>query len=103
MESVPVSDKELTGAPKGASRADRIKAALNAAFSPSALELIDDSAKHAGHAGAQPGGETHYTLRMTAAAFQGMSPVARQRAVMAALKEEFDTGLHALSMALSAP
>lgn len=55
---------------------------------------------HAGHAGARPGGETHYHLVMHAEAFEGLSRVARQRLVYEALREEFDTGLHALSLDL---
>ena len=85
------------------SRSSRIHAALTAAFAPETLEVIDDSARHAGHAGAAPGGETHYNLRIIAAAFIGQSRVAMQRAVMAALQDEFDNGLHALSIKASAP
>ncbi len=96
-----VSDKELTGAGKGASRAARIETLLRAAFAPSVLEVVDDSAKHHGHAGARPGGETHYTVRMKAAAFATMSRVERQRAVNRVLQAEFDTGLHALALDLS--
>lgn len=96
-----VSDKELTGAGKGASRAMRIETALRAAFHPSAIEVIDDSAKHHGHAGARPEGETHYTVRMAAAAFAGMSRVERQRAVNRVLQPEFDAGLHALALELT--
>ena len=55
---------------------------------------------HAGHAGERPGGETHYHLAMHAEAFEGLSRVARQRLVYDALREEFDTGLHALSLDL---
>ena len=58
---------------------------------------------HAGHAGARPGGETHYHVVMVSAAFQGQSRVARQRLVYQALREEFDTGLHALSLDLKTP
>lgn len=64
------------------------------------LELADESSRHAGHAGARPGGETHYRLRMVSAAFEGLNRVARQRLVYQALGEEFDTGLHALSLDL---
>ncbi|MDX2232860.1 MAG: BolA family protein [Hyphomonadaceae bacterium] len=67
-------------------------------FSPSALEVVDESHKHAGHAGAAPGGETHFTVRIVAAEFADLSRVARHRAVTAALAGEFDTGLHALSI-----
>lgn len=58
---------------------------------------------HAGHAGARPGGETHYRLRVVAAAFEGLSRVARQRLVYQALAPEFETGLHALSLDLKTP
>jgi BolA family transcriptional regulator, general stress-responsive regulator len=93
-------DKELTE-PK--SRLKRIEAALRSAFAPQAITVHDDSAAHAGHSGARAGGETHYSVAMTAAAFAGLSRVARQRAVMAALAEEFATGLHALALKLKAP
>ncbi len=83
-------------------RQTRIHAALSTALSPSELNVIDDSARHAGHAGASPGGETHYNVEIIAAAFTGLSRVAMQRAVMDALKAEFDTGLHALSIKASA-
>lgn len=76
---------------------------LQALFTPLAFELSDDSAKHAGHAGASPGGETHYRLRVVSTAFEGLSRVARQRLVYEALREEFDRGLHALSLELKTP
>ena len=79
-------------------RSQRIHTLLAEAFAPSALEIIDDSDKHAGHAGAQPGGETHYTVKISSAKFSGLSRVAMQRAVMTALQSEFDSGLHALSI-----
>lgn len=82
-------------------RSDRILRSLSDAFAPKTLEVIDDSAKHAGHAGASPEGETHYTVIISSAAFEGLSRVAIQRAVMAALKAEFETGLHALSIKAS--
>lgn len=67
------------------------------------MSLEDESAKHVGHAGARPGGETHYRLTLVSAAFDGLSRVARQRLVYGALREEFDTGLHALSLDLRTP
>ena len=82
-------------------RAQRIEHLLTQALSPAALEIIDDSSKHAGHAGARPEGETHYTVRIQAAAFEGLSRVAMQRAVLEALKPEFESGLHALSIKAS--
>jgi len=82
-------------------RSERIHCSLAEAFSPTVLEIIDDSSKHAGHAGASPEGETHYTVTISSPAFAGLSRVAMQRAVMAALKSEFETGLHALSIKAS--
>ncbi len=76
---------------------------LQAAFQPSRIRLDDDSARHAGHAGAAPGGESHFNLEIEAAAFAGMSRVARQRAVYAVLKEELAGQLHALSVKALAP
>ena len=76
---------------------------LKQQFSPHTFVLEDESARHAGHAGAQPGGETHYRLRLVSDAFAGLSRVARQRLVYQALREEFDTGLHALSLDLKTP
>lgn len=82
-------------------RSDRIREILTAAFAPSALEIADDSHKHAGHAGAKPEGETHYTVKIVSARFEGLSRVAMQREIMQALQAEFDTGLHALSIKAS--
>lgn len=93
----------MTGANSQLSRAERIKAQLEAQLAPVAFELNDDSSKHAGHAGARPGGESHYRLRLVSPAFEGLSRVARQRLVYEALKAEFDAGLHALSLDLKTP
>ena len=84
--------------------ADTIREKLTAAFQPTALEVIDDSAKHAGHAGARPGGETHFTVRVTSAAFSGLSRVDRQRRVYDVLKAEMaPDGVHALALSAHAP
>ncbi len=89
------------------SRADRLRAALSQAFSPTVLSVHDDSAQHAGHAGATVGGESHYSVLLVSAAFQGVSRVARSRAVHDALAAEFGTaehnGLHALALKLRTP
>lgn len=79
-----------------ASRAHRIETALTAAFSPTMLEVIDESHLHHGHAGAAPGGETHYAVKIRAEALAGLSRLARHRAVNEVLKAEFAAGLHAL-------
>jgi BolA protein len=84
-------------------RSDRISAALVAAFSPAEVEVVDDSHRHVGHAGAAPGGETHYTVRVVSPAFAGMGRVARSRAVHEALAGEFAGGLHALALVLKTP
>jgi len=84
-------------------RADRIRSALVAQFAPARIEVVDDSAKHAGHAGARPGGQTHYSVLLVSDAFTGLSRVARSRAVHAALEAEFGGGLHALALTLRAP
>jgi stress-induced morphogen len=84
-------------------RSTRLATQLRYAFAPTLLEIVDDSARHAGHAGARPGGETHYTVLMVSPAFRGMNRVARSRAVHAALADEFADGMHALSLVLRTP
>jgi len=84
-------------------RAQRIETLLQAAFAPSILHIADDSARHAGHAGASAAGETHYTVLLVSAAFEGQSRVTRHRAVNAVVQDEFATGLHALALVLRTP
>ena len=84
-------------------RASRLQAVLTREFSPALLRIVDDSARHAGHAGARPGGETHYSVLLVADAFQAMTRVARSRAVHAVLEAEFAGGLHALALTLRTP
>ena len=90
--------------PSPPSRAERLRSLLTRAFAPTVLEIQDDSARHAGHSGAQPGGESHYSVLMVSAAFQGVSRVARSRAVHTALASEFGPaeqgGMHALALTL---
>jgi len=79
-----------------------ILAELSTAFSPTAVEVIDESAAHAGHAGNTGGG--HFHVRMVAEAFRGKTAVQRHRMVYAALDAEMKAGaIHALSMELTAP
>lgn len=85
------------------SRADRIESLLRVHFAPSRIEVRDDSARHQGHAGWHPGGETHYAILLVSPAFRGQSRVARARAVHEALAQEFESGMHALSLKLAAP
>lgn len=79
-------------------RQDRIAEALRNGLQPSALEVVDESHQHVGHAGARPGGETHYRVHVTADAFAGKSRVERHRMVNGLVKAEFDGGLHALAI-----
>ena len=84
-------------------RRERLHAALTTAFAPTVLEVVDDSARHAGHSGATAAGETHYSVHMVSAAFAGQSRLARSRAVHALLDGELRDGLHALSLVLKSP
>jgi BolA protein len=84
-------------------RIERIRAILQENLSPSRLELRDDSHKHAGHAGARPGGETHYELFIEAEAFRGKSRIARHQMIYTLLADELKSGLHALVIKASAP
>ena len=84
-------------------RAGRIHDVLSAALAPAHVEIVDDSARHAGHAGAEPGGETHYSVLAVSPRFEGLSRVARHRLVNEALGAEFGAGLHALSLTLRSP
>ena len=82
--------------------ADEISAKLRAAFHPSALEVIDDSEKHRGHAGYREGGESHFSVTLRAAAFAGMSRIERHRAVHAALGRDLVGRIHALELDIGA-
>lgn len=83
--------------------ADTIRRKLTERFSPTQLVVIDESHRHAGHAGARPGGETHFSVTITSAGFAGLGRVARQRLVYDALKAELAGGLHALSLVTHTP
>ena len=83
-------------------RIDRIRAILQQSFDPAVLDVVDDSARHAGHAGAAPEGETHFNVKISSSVFSGLSRVAMHREVTNVLVSEFETGLHALSLKASA-
>jgi BolA protein len=76
---------------------------LTAAFQPTRLEVVDDSDRHAGHAGHREGGESHFNVLIEAAAFAGVPRVMRQRKVYAALADELAGPVHALSLKALAP
>jgi len=77
---------------------------LQEKLQPEALEVIDESHQHHGHAGANGTGfGTHFRVRITAQAFAGKSPVARHRLVYDALQDFMDQGLHALAIEAKTP
>lgn len=84
---------------------ERIKNKVTAALQPSRLEIVDDSARHHGHAGHNPdgAGETHFNVTIESAVFAGKSRVARQRVVYDLLTAELKERVHALSLKLTAP
>jgi len=83
--------------------ADRIETALREALSPTRLEVVNDSGHHAGHMGDDGTGETHYTVAIESAAFEGLNRVARQRLVNRALAELLAGPVHALAIRARAP
>lgn len=85
-----------------AQRVAMIRARLHAALAPSMLEIVDDSHKHAGHAGAQAGGG-HFTVTLVAAAFTGKSLLQRHRMVYDALGSAMHSDIHALSIRAYTP
>ena len=80
--------------------AAQMRAKLNAAFTPEVLEVTDDSERHRGHGGWREGGGTHFNVVIRAAAFNGITRVARSRAVHAVLDAELAGGVHALALDL---
>ena len=81
------------------SREERIKELLKAQFSPTKLNLENESHTH----NVPKGSETHFKLEMVSGVFEGLTRVQRQQKVMSELKHEFNSGLHALSMRLKTP
>jgi BolA protein len=81
--------------------ADRVETALRVALQPTALEVVDDSHLHAGHAGAKEG--RHFTVRVTSPAFDGLSRLARHRLVYDAARSLIAEGIHALAIEARAP
>jgi BolA protein len=84
--------------------AENLTQRLREALQPVALEVIDESWEHSGHAGANDSGVgTHFRVRISSAQFLGKSPVARHRLVYDALQDFLDQGLHALAIEASLP
>jgi len=100
MRAPPVANPDLLPV---VSVAETIREKLTARFAPLRLEIDDESYRHAGHAGARPEGETHFSVTITSAVFAGETRVSRQRLVYQTLADELATRVHALSLTTLAP
>ena len=85
-----------------AKRIEQIRDALQQALAPSVLEIEDDSHRHVGHAGARDG-RGHFNVHVVSERFAGMAPLARHRAVYAALGSLMESDIHALSIRAHTP
>jgi BolA protein len=83
-------------------RIERIREVLTREFAPVELAVEDQSHLHVGHAGARDG-RGHFRVRIVSAAFAGKAPLARHRAVYAALADMLETDIHALAIEARAP
>lgn len=83
--------------------ADEIRQIIEDQFAPKSFDIVNDSEKHAGHAGANETGETHFHLTIVSDRFTGLPPVARHRLVMTALKPLLDGPVHALALTTKTP
>lgn len=83
--------------------AQEIEALLNAAFAPTRLAVINDSARHSGHAGDDGSGESHFSVGIESSAFAGVSRLERQRMVLRALGDIPGQRVHALAIKATAP
>ena len=77
---------------------DEIEARLTEAFAPTAIEVIDDSERHHGHAGWREGGDTHFRITIASGKLDDLSRVDQHRAINAALADQFAAGMHALNI-----
>ncbi len=85
------------------SMVDRIRQKLKSRLAPAVLDIVDESARHVGHAGHDGRGESHFKVLVVASAFAGRSRLERQRLVHAALEEELADRIHALSLTTWTP
>jgi BolA protein len=83
--------------------ADRIRQKISQSLAPMRLVVLDESHRHAGHAGARSEGETQFRVEICSAAFAGLSRIERQRLVHEVLAEELRDPVHALSLATTTP
>jgi BolA family transcriptional regulator, general stress-responsive regulator len=83
--------------------AETMRRKLTEALAPARLAIVDESHRHAGHAGARPEGETHFRVEIVSAAFDGLSRIERQRLVHQLLSAELAGRVHALSLTTQTP
>ena len=88
---------------EGVNMTARLREKLESALLPIALDIEDESARHAGHAGAREGGETHFKIRIVSHSFAGLSRVERQRKLYAAVADELAERVHAKSLVTLTP
>jgi len=81
----------------------RIETKLQKAFSPTYLEVTDDSHLHIGHENYKPEGETHFSVTLVSAVFRGLNRIQRHQKVYACLEEELKNGVHALCLKTLSP
>ena len=83
--------------------ASRLRAKLAEALKPARLDIVDESERHKGHAGARPEGETHFRIEIVSELFRGKPRLERQRMVLAVLADEIGPTVHALSLRTLTP
>jgi BolA protein len=83
--------------------ADTLTRKLTEAFTPQSLNVVDESHQHAGHAGAQPGGQTHFRVYIVSDAFKGKTRIDRHRMINQVLSDDLAAGVHALAIHATAP
>ena len=76
---------------------------LASTFAPQSLDVVDESHQHEGHAGARPGGQTHFRVYIVSEAFRGKTRIARHRLINELLSAELADRVHALAIHASAP
>jgi BolA protein len=76
---------------------------LTEALAPESLTVVDESHQHEGHAGARPGGQTHFRVYIVSAAFKGKTRIDRHRMINAILSDDLAAGVHALAIHAAAP
>ena len=83
--------------------ADRLTKKLTEAFTPESLNVADEYHQHEGHAGARPGGQTHFRVYIVSEAFKGKTRIERHRMINAALADDLAGSVHALAIHATAP